>query len=86
MLIVEVKSLMYKLIINSVDVHSVGYDNGSKTLEVCYHTNETHRYIGVPFVIYQRLIIAKNTDVYIQKRVVNRYDLIKEWLTLDEKR
>ncbi|OAT37424.1 KTSC domain-containing protein [Proteus myxofaciens] len=64
---------MVTYFLNTPDIDSIGYDEQSKILEIGYRIDGTHQYKEVPFIIYQRLTVAKNKQHYIKRHIDNIY-------------
>ncbi len=69
---------MRKLYIDSPAVSSISYDCESKALEISYYNKGTYQYTNVPFVTYQRLIVAKDKQQYADRYVTGKYITIKK--------
>lgn len=57
--------------VSSSNIASVGYDNGTQTLEVEFHNGSVYQYRNVPSGIYQGLMGAPSHgeyfDAYVKK-------------------
>lgn len=68
---------MYKLYINSPHIYFIDYFYKSKILEINYYKNGTYRYKNVPYIEYQRLVVARDKQHHIDQYVTGRYVSIK---------
>jgi len=56
---------MDRIPVSSSNVSSVGYDPGSKTLEVEYNNGEVYQYDGVPQDRYEELMAATSKGRFL---------------------
>ncbi|MEY0621744.1 KTSC domain-containing protein [Providencia alcalifaciens] len=68
---------MHRSHINSPTVHSISYDHSTKTLNISYHHKGTYQYMGVPNIVYQRLITSYTPQKYIDRNIINKYESVK---------
>lgn len=56
---------MERQLVSSTNLHSVGYDQDSSTLEIEFHSGGIYQYINVPVHVYTGLMTSssKGTDV-----------------------
>jgi hypothetical protein len=59
--------------VRSSNIHSVGYDLASRTLEVEFHSGGLYRYSGVPEIIYQGFMRAASKGSYFHDHIKDRY-------------
>lgn len=59
--------------VDSSVIVAVGYDDGSKILEVVFRTGRTYRYFRVPPSAFQALLKAKSIGGYFNKEIRPRY-------------
>jgi KTSC domain len=59
--------------VSSSNLRSVGYDQGSSTLEIAFHNGGTYQYSGVPSSVYQSLIHASSKGTYFHDHIRDRY-------------
>ena len=52
----------------------VGYDAGSKILEVVFNTGDQYRYLEVPQSEYEGLMNAESIGQYMHKHIIGHYD------------
>lgn len=64
---------MFKYHVNSCSISAIGYDEQSRTLEIDYIKKGTYQYLNVPFIISQRLMVAKNKQSYINRCIDGAY-------------
>ncbi|MEY1580271.1 KTSC domain-containing protein [Providencia manganoxydans] len=70
--------LMFRYHVNSPSICSIGYDNQAKVLGINYHKKGSYQYRNVPLIVYQRLSVAKNKELYVEKNIDNSYMAIKK--------
>lgn len=59
--------------VDSTNIHSVGYDSESNTLEIEFHSGGVYRYFNVPQSIYDGLMLAPSLGSYFHKYIKNNY-------------
>ncbi len=64
---------MHRLSVESSAVVSVGYDPGSRTLEIEYAGGGVYRYRRVPQRTYELLLRAESIGAYVNRRVKPYY-------------
>ncbi|EPL9568158.1 KTSC domain-containing protein [Providencia rettgeri] len=69
---------MFKYHVDSPSICSIGYDEQSRVLEVTYHEKGTYQYKNVPIITYQRLSVAKNKQLYLERYVDGNYITIEK--------
>ncbi|HEV7453762.1 MAG TPA: KTSC domain-containing protein [Candidatus Saccharimonadales bacterium] len=65
---------MDRLLVNSTNIITVGYDADSKTLEVEFQSGKIYQYSDVPEDIYQELMAASSKGQFFHDNVMNQYD------------
>jgi hypothetical protein len=59
--------------VDSSSLNSVGYDEGSHTLEVEFQNGGVYQYLGVPAGEYSSLLRADSMGRYVNYRIKPRY-------------
>jgi hypothetical protein len=59
--------------VSSSNLKSVGYDQGSNTLEIEFHGGRVYQYYNVPKRIYQGLMAASSHGKYHHRRIKDSY-------------
>jgi len=59
--------------VDSSNIHSVGYDPSTGTLEVEFHGGSVYEYSDVPEAVYQALMSASSKGSYLNRQVKPRY-------------
>ena len=59
--------------VRSSNIHSVGHDPASRTLEVEFHTGGIYQYSGVPEAVYHGLMQAASKGAYFHDHIKDRY-------------
>jgi hypothetical protein len=59
--------------VTSTNVHSVGYDADSQTLEVEFNNGSVYHYTGVPVDEYEGLMNADSKGTYLNANIKKRY-------------
>jgi hypothetical protein len=57
----------------STQIKSVGYDAGSRTLEIEFHRGGLYQYVGVPAYVYEGLLNAPSKGQYFRSFIGQRY-------------
>jgi len=57
--------------VDSSSIAAVGYDAGTRTLEIEFHNGRIYQFFGVPAEMAQALRAAKSTGAYFNKYVRN---------------
>lgn len=65
---------MDRILVQSSNLVSVGYDAAAAVLEIEFQTGKVYRYHHVPADIYQGLMSARSKGEYLHDNVLNRYD------------
>ena len=59
--------------VSSSNIRSIGYDSGSNTLEIKFHSGGVYQYFGVPESIYNALMHAPSHGSYFHRHIRDRY-------------
>jgi hypothetical protein len=59
--------------VKSVILNSVGYDEGTKTLEIEFKTGLVYRYSGVPLKVYNDLMLFPEMGKYFSEKIRPRF-------------
>ena len=59
--------------VNSSKLRSVGYDEGSKTLEVEMSNGRVDQYVGVYPEVYRRFMAAPNPTSFFDDKIAEEY-------------
>lgn len=59
--------------VNSSNLVSIGYEEGSSTLEVEFKGNIIYRYYNVPGFEYERLMAANSHGIYFNANIKDNY-------------
>jgi hypothetical protein len=65
---------MDRIIVNSSNIITVGYNADSKILEVEFRTGKVYQYEDVPEDIYQELMAASSKGQFFHDNVMNQYN------------
>lgn len=70
---------MERIPVSSSNLHSVGYDSTSQTLEIEFNSGSIYQYFNVPSSIYQGLMNASSHGQYFSQYIRNifRYRQIR---------
>jgi hypothetical protein len=70
---------MKRITVESSNLHSVGYDSDTQTLEIEFRNSGIYQYYGVPETVYRQLMAATSHGkfFYAHIRDVCRYGKIK---------
>lgn len=61
--------------VDSSDLQSVGYENG--TLLIKFHSGGVYSYSGVPYSIYQNLMVADSCGRFFRAFIEGYYPYVK---------
>lgn len=61
----------------SSNLHSVGYDEITSTLEVTFLSKETYRFTNVPASVHRKLMSATSKGSYFSANIRNKYNYEK---------
>lgn len=67
---------MEKQSVTSSNISTVGYDAGSKVLEITFKSGKTYRYGDVPADEYKGLLEAGSVGSYFAQRIKNSYKVV----------
>lgn len=59
--------------VSSSNIRSIGYDEGSQTLEVEFNSGGVYEYLGVPADEYDALMNAPSAGSYLHARIKDKY-------------
>ena len=59
--------------VNSSKVRSVGYDEGTRTLEVEMSNGQVFQYVGVYPEVYRRFMAAPNPTAFFDDKIAEEY-------------
>lgn len=59
--------------VNSSNIFSIGYEKGTKTLEVEFKTGAIYQYYNVPQAEYEALMSASSHGSYFSRNIRNYY-------------
>ena len=68
---------MERMPVTSSNLHSVGYDLDSQTLEVEFNNGSVYQYSNVPQGEYDALMSADSKGTYFNANIRNRYPFTK---------
>lgn len=63
--------------VSSTNIRSIGYDEGSQTLEVEFTSGGIYDYAGVPKNVYQRFMAAPSKGRFFDSVVKDKYRTVK---------
>ena len=66
---------MVRQYVVSSSIRSVGFDSGSRVLEIEFCTGGVYQFRGVPADVYDELLSAPSIAKYFQHRIKESYDL-----------
>jgi hypothetical protein len=64
---------MHRDRVNSSNLHSVGYDGWSSTLEIKFHSGGIYQYSRVPYERYERLMNAGSKGSYFHYHIKHSF-------------
>lgn len=64
---------MDRMVVESSNLKSVGYDPDTETLEIEFRNGSVYRYAGVPQAIYEGLMAARSKGSYHSQHIRNAY-------------
>lgn len=65
---------MDRIIVNSSNLVSAGYDKPSQVLEIEFQSGTIYQYLGVPETVYQGLMTAASKGEYFHDYILKEYD------------
>jgi hypothetical protein len=69
--------MMYRTSVSSSDLHSVGYDPTTRTLEIEFNSGSVYRYFDVPQNVYDGLMGASSHGTYFHAKIKENYRYAK---------
>ncbi|UPK82725.1 KTSC domain-containing protein [Proteus vulgaris] len=60
---------MNRVPVSSSNLHSVGYDQATQTLEIAFHSGGVYQYLNVPPKIHQDLMNASSKGQYFDVNI-----------------
>ncbi len=64
---------MNRLPVDSSNLHSVGYDSSTMTLEIEFKSGGIYQYYGVPKEVYEQLLAASSLGKFFHANIRNVY-------------
>lgn len=64
---------MLRTSVSSSNLHSVGYDPATHTLEIAFHSGGVYMYDRVPADVYAGLMCAASHGLYFDRNIKGRY-------------
>lgn len=71
--VTKVKPTVFKSSVKSTNLKSVEYNSVTKILTILFNTDRTYQYLGVPQIVYTKLLSAKSKGTYFNNNIKNRY-------------
>jgi len=68
---------MFRQSVISSNIHSIGYDLKSQTLEIEFCSSDIYQYFNVPESVYNSLMSASSHGSYFHRHIKNKYRFIK---------
>lgn len=65
---------MDRILVNSSNLVSVGYNSDDKTLEVEFQSGNVYKYFDVPESVYQSLMTADSKGEFFHDNILKEYD------------
>jgi len=65
---------MDRILVQSSNIISVGYDLSARIMEVEFQSGGVYQYHGIPEDIYQSLMTAHSKGQYFHDNIMNQYD------------
>jgi hypothetical protein len=65
---------MDRLLVNSSNLITVGYDAAEQTLEVEFQSGKIYQYYKVPEDVYQELMAASSKGHFFHDNILKQYD------------
>ncbi len=65
---------MDRLLVNSSNIVSVGYDASAQILEVEFQSGNVYQYLNVPEGIYQGLMTSASKGEYFHDNILKEFD------------
>jgi len=64
---------MERQTVTSSNIHSIGYELATRTLEVEYNAGGIHQYLNLSPKLHVELMRAPSKGTYLSERIKNRY-------------
>lgn len=68
---------MQRTPVDSTTMRSVGYDAGSRILEIEFASGTVYQYLGVPEEKYERLLAAESKGRYFNSEIRDSYPYVQ---------
>jgi len=68
---------MKRLAVESTTIRSVGYDEGSKILEIEFQSGEVYQYLDVPSAVHSKLLSAESKGRYFNGEIRDDYPFVR---------
>jgi KTSC domain len=68
---------MDRIRVSSTNIRSIGYDEGSQTLEVEFKSGGIYDYAGVPKNVHQRFMAAPSKGRFFDSSIKDKYRTVK---------
>lgn len=65
---------MDRLLVNSSNIVSAGYDAADETLEIEFQSGNVYQYFDVPETIFQGLMTAASKGEYFHDQILKEFD------------
>lgn len=65
---------MDRILVNSSNLVSVGYEKETQALEVEFQSGNVYRYLNVPETMYQGLMTASSKGEYFHDHILKEFD------------
>ncbi|MEK7152551.1 MAG: KTSC domain-containing protein [Patescibacteria group bacterium] len=65
---------MDRLLVNSSNIITVGYDKAAKILEIEFQSGNIYQYLEVPEPLYQGLMTASSKGQYFHDNILKEFD------------
>jgi hypothetical protein len=63
--------------VSSSNIHSIGYDSNSQTLEIEFHSGDIYHYFSVPPSTYNGLMSASSHGSFLASHINGQYGYAK---------
>ena len=70
---VDMATFMERQTVQSVILHSVGYDESTKTMEIEFHSGLVYQYAGVPPKVYRDFMSSGAVGKYFSEKIRSRF-------------
>jgi KTSC domain len=68
---------MERIPVDSSNISSIGFDEGSNTLEIEFHSGAVYQYFDVPLNVYQGIMEAGSKGQYLAQHIKGYYRYTK---------